>query len=151
MCGDEHRYDEIIGLPRPVSKKHKPMTMTERAAQFSPFAALTGYDAAVSETARLTDSRKERDEDMISELNERMRILSEWEYKYPEITVEYFVPDERKFGGAYVTVSGNFKWLDEYERMLVMQDGRRIPIDDIFRLEGEIFDGKQGLADADKK
>lgn len=139
MYYDEHKYDNIIELPRPVSKKHKPMAMIDRAAQFSPFAALTGYDAAVSETARLTDSRAERDEDTMAVLNERMQILSEWEYKYPEITVEYFFPDERKSGGAYVTVTGCFKWLDEVERKLVLQDGTKIPIDDIYSLTGEIL------------
>lgn len=142
MYYDEHKYDKIIALPRPVSKKHKPMSMIDRAAQFSPFAALTGYDAAVSETARLTDSRAERDEDTMAVLNERMQILSEWEYKYPEITVEYFVPDERKSGGAYVTVTGCFKWLDEVERKLVLQDGTKIPFDDIYRIDGEIFGNK---------
>ena len=139
MYYDEHKYDNIIALPRPVSKKHKPMAMIDRAAQFSPFAALTGYDAAVSETARLTDSRAERDEDTMAVLNERMQMLSEWEYKYPEITVEYFVPDERKSGGTYVTVTGCFKWLDEGERKLVLQDGTKIPFDDIYSLTGEIF------------
>lgn len=139
MYYDEHKYDNIIDLPRPVSKKHKPMAMTDRAAQFSPFAALTGYDCAVSETARLTDSRLERDEDTAAVLNERMQILSEWEYKYPEITVEYFVPDERKSGGAYVTVTGCFKRLDDGEQRLVLQDGTKIPFDDIYRIDGELF------------
>lgn len=139
MYYNEHRYDEIIDLPHPVSKKHKPMSMTDRAAQFSPFAALTGYDAAVSEKARLTDSRAERDDDEMALLNERFRILSEWEYKYPEITVEYFVPDKKKSGGAYVTVTGCFKWLDDAQRELVLRDGTKIPFDDIYRIDGELF------------
>jgi len=137
---DEHKYDNIIDLPRPVSKKHRPMAMTDRAAQFSPFAALTGYDAAISETARLTDSREERSEITDAVLNERMHILFEWEYKYPEITVEYFVPDERKRGGAYIAVKGCFKRIDDAERILIMQDGTKIPVDDIYRIDGEIFD-----------
>ena len=139
MYNDEHKYDNIINLSRPISKKHKPMSMTDRAAQFSPFAALTGYDSAVSETARLTVSRSERDEDTLAVLNERMQILSEWEYKYPEITVEYFAPDERKSGGAYMTVTGCFKWIDYGECRLVFQDGTKIPLDDIYKIDGEIF------------
>lgn len=145
MYYGEHKYDNIINLPRPVSKRHKPMSMTDRAAQFSPFAALTGYDSEVSEAARLTDSRLERDEDAMAVLNERMQILSRWEYKYPEITVEYFVPDERKSGGAYVTVTGNFKWLDDGERKLVLQDGTKIPWENIYSLTGDIFDENEGL------
>lgn len=145
MYYGEHKYDNIIDLPRPVSKRHKPMSMTDRAAQFSPFAALTGYDSEVSEAARLTDSRLERDEDTIAVLNERMQILSRWEYKYPEITVEYFVSDERKSGGAYVTVTGNFKWLDDGERKLVLQDGTKIPLENIYSLTGDIFDDNEGL------
>lgn len=139
MYNDEHKYDNIINLSRPISKKHKPMAMTDRAAQFSPFAALTGYDSAVSETARLTVSRSERDEDTLAVLNERMQILSEWEYKYPEITVEYFAPDERKSGGAYMTVTGCFKWIDYGECRLVFQDGTKIPLEDIYKIDGEIF------------
>lgn len=140
MYNNEHKYDNIIDMPRPVSKKHKPMSLPDRAVQFAPFAALTGYDAEVSEAARLTDSRSELDEDMTAVLNERMQILSGWEYKYPEITVEYFVPDERKSGGAYVTVTGNFKWLDAGEHRLVLQDGMKIPLENICSLTGDIFD-----------
>lgn len=140
MNYDEHRYDSIINLPHYVFQKRKPMSMTDRAAQFSPFAALTGYDAAVCEAARLTDSVKERDEDSIAVLNERMCVLSEYEYKYPEITVEYFVPDEKKSGGAFMTITGCFKWLDEGEQRLVFQDGTSISIEMIYGVEGSIFE-----------
>ena len=83
-----HKYDDIIDLPHHVSDRHPQMPLMDRAAQFSPFAALMGYDSEVSEAVHLTDSCLERDEDTISALNERMQILPEWEYKYPEITVE---------------------------------------------------------------
>ena len=137
---DEHKYDSIINLPRPVSKKHKPMAMIDRAAQFSPFAALTGYDDTVKETARLTDVELERDEDLMAVLNERTRILSEWEYQYPEITVEYFVPDDKKCGGAYEKFSGMFKRIDMSDKTIVFSDGTKIAIDRIYGIDGKIFD-----------
>ena len=135
MYYGEHKYDDIIDLPRPVSKKHKPMAMTDRAAQFSPFAALTGYDDAVSETARLTDSRLELDEDRLSELNAKLNILRDNLSERPEVTVKYFVPDEKKSGGAYFTFSGRVRRIDEYDKRIIFTDGTEINLDCIYSIE----------------
>lgn len=98
-----HKYDDIINLPHYTSSKRPRMAMIDRAAQFSPFAALTGYDAAVKETARLTEDRVELDEYQKSALNDRLQIVQERLSDTPVISITYFVPDERKSGGAYCT------------------------------------------------
>lgn len=133
-------YEDIIHLPHHTSKKHLRMTLIDRAAQFAPFAALTGYGDALQETIRLTERKIELDEYERDALNDRLRLLLERQEEHPEITVTYFVPDQRKEGGAYVTVAGEFKKLDEYEGILKLADGKRIPLEDILMLEGEIFD-----------
>ena len=133
-------YDDIIHLPRPISKTHAPMSSMERAAQFSPFAALTGYDAAIKETARLTDEKIELDEYAKDALNERLQILVPRIKEHPEIAITYFQPDAKKNGGAYVTAIGAVKKIDEYERFVVMTDGTGIFIEDIIRIDGQIFD-----------
>lgn len=104
-----HKYDDIINLPHYTSSKRPRMAMIDRAAQFSPFAALTGYDAAVKETARLTEDRVELDEYQKSALNDRLQILQERLSDTPVISIKYFVPDERKSGGAYCTETGIIK------------------------------------------
>ena len=134
-------HEDIIDLPRPVSNRRRHMPMINRAAQFSPFAALTGYDEAVTETARLTDRRCERDELTEALLNERMQILAGWEYKYPEITVEYFIPDERKSGGAYTSVTGAFRRLNYAEQAIELDGGTKIAFENIYFLCSEIFPG----------
>ena len=101
-----HRYDDIIDLPHPTSKKHPRMPVRDRAAIFSPFAALAGHGAAIAETARLTQRRIELDEDGKALLDERQRILEEAAASHPEVTVTYFQPDAKKEGGRYVTVTG---------------------------------------------
>ena len=124
-------YNDIIDLPRPKSK-HEPMPMSDRAAQFSPFAALTGYGDAIDETARLTDHRIELSEEERAELDYRQQYLSTLDA--PTVTVTYFVPDGRKTGGAYVTHTGVLKRVDEVERMMVFIDGVRIPIAEIISI-----------------
>lgn len=136
---DTHQYDDIIGLPHPVSATHPRMTMNERAAQFSPFAALTGYDAAIQETARLTSEKIEPDEDSKAALDTKQQLLLDRIGEQPEVTVTYFLPDERKHGGVYVTVTGNVKKIDAYERSMIMTDGTIIPLDDILEMESELF------------
>lgn len=131
VCRD---YEDIIELPRHVSKTHPPMPVSERAAQFSPFAALTGYDDAVREMGRQTKERIELNEDVKQDLNEKLLMLKELlegNQKTPNISITYFVPDERKSGGSYVTASGAVKKLDEYRRIVVMEDGNTIPVDEI--------------------
>ena len=124
-------YDDIIQLPHHVSQNHPQMPMLDRAAQFAPFAALTGYEAAVGETARLTAERRELDPQEAAELNRRLATLISRLPDRPEVTIEYFVPDDRKAGGAYVTVTDVVRNISVSERLLVMEDGTAIPLNDI--------------------
>lgn len=139
-----HKYDDIINLPHYTSSKRPRMAMIDRAAQFSPFAALTGYDAAVKETARLTEDRVELDEYQKSALNDRLQILQERLSDTPVISIKYFVPDERKSGGAYCTETGVIKKIDYYERVVIMRCGTHIPIDEIIGIEGDLFNQLDG-------
>ena len=136
-----NRYDEIINLPRHVSKTRPQMSMQNRAAQFSPFAALTGYDDAIKETGRLTDEKIEMDEDRKAALDMKQAYLIEMIDEQPEISITYFLPDTKKSGGAYVTVTGNLKRFDEYERLLILTDGMKIPMDDIADIESDLIRG----------
>lgn len=136
---NNHEYDDIIDLPHHVSATHPRMSLIDRAAQFSPFAALTGYDAAIKETGRLTDQRIELSEDARIVLDRKQQFLLDHISGHPVVSVTYFVPDERKTGGAYVTVTGNVKKLDDYQRLLVLTDGSKIPLDDILDMESELF------------
>lgn len=133
-------YDDIIHLPHHVSMAHPHMAAIDRAAQFSPFAALTGYDAAIKETARRTNERVELDEYAKEDLRDRLQIIADRMKEHPEIAITYFRPDEKKNGGAYVTVIGMAKKIDEYERVVVTNDGTKIPIDEIMSIDGEIFE-----------
>ena len=127
-------YDDIIHLPHHRSKKHAPMPLIDRAAQFSPFAALTGHDAAIKETARLTDRKIELDEYEIAVLDEKLQKIKEQLKVYPEVTLTYFQPDIRKDGGEYVTVTERVKKIDEYAKAMVMEDDTRILIEDIIEI-----------------
>lgn len=140
---EEHKYDDIIMLPHHVSVNRPHMSLHDRAAQFSPFAALTGYGDAVKETARLTDSRVELDENSKAFLDERLRLLQEQINNHPRITVTYFQPDQKKTGGAYVEAAGDIKKIEIYERVIVLCDGKRIPIDEVIRIEGDVFRSMQ--------
>lgn len=133
-------YDDIIHLPHHVSKTRPQMSMEDRAAQFSPFAALTGYDAAIQETGRLTDEKVELGEETRAILDRKQRYLAEMIDTKPEITVTYFVPDEKKSGGAYSTVTGFLKRIDEYEREIVLTDGRKIQLDAVLDIESDEFE-----------
>ncbi len=134
-------YDDIIHLPHHVSANRPQMSMTDRAAQFSPFAALTGYGEAVKETARLTGEKIELDETEQAILDRKQRILMDAISEHPAITVTYFKKDERKAGGEYRTVSGKLKKIDEWDRTLILADGEQIRSDDIFNIESEWFRG----------
>ena len=133
------RYEDIINLPHHVSSTRPQMSMLERAAQFSPFAALTGYDTAIKETGRLTDEKIEIGEEALTFLNMKLQLLVDNLDDKPEVTFTYFKPDERKSGGAYVDVTGTVKKVDDYERQIVMHNGTKIPLDDILNIEGNIF------------
>ena len=132
-------YDDIINLPHHVSSTRPQMSMIDRAAQFSPFAALTGYDAAIKETGRLTDEKIELDEEALSNLNMKFQILFEKLDEQPDIAITYFKPDETKSGGAYLTTTDKIKKIDEYERIITTANGTKIPMDDVINLESEIF------------
>jgi PAS domain-containing protein len=128
---EDHRYDDIIHLPHPVSKRHAPMSRSSRAAQFSPFAALTGYDDAIDETARLTDFWQPPDEQGQADLDCQLRWLQEHAAQHPQLTLTVFQPDLRKQGGAYVEVRGQFRQLDPVNRAIVLTDWRRFSLDSV--------------------
>ena len=132
-------YDDIINLPHPTSQRHPRMPIRDRAAIFSPFAALSGHGAAIAETARLTERRIELDEDTRAELDRRQAILLEHMDEQPEVTVTWFQPDEKKDGGAYLTTTGRLRKLRELERILILTDGTEIPLKDVVALESGIF------------
>ena len=125
-------YEDIINLPHHVSKTRPQMSMLDRAAQFSPFAALTGYDAAIKETGRLTDEKIELDEEALTALDMKYQLLINALDDAPEVTITYFQPDERKAGGKYITATGAVKKVDDFERRITMQDGTKIPMDDVY-------------------
>lgn len=135
-----NKYDHIINLPHHVSEKRPRMPMIDRAAQFAPFAALTGYDDAVKETGRLTDDVIDLPEHIKLDINDKLRIIMEFIEDRPEVSVTYFVPDSKKSGGSYTTVTGAVKSVEEYERMVVLTDKTIIPIDRIYAIDGELFD-----------
>ena len=128
-------YDDIKHLTRPQYDDLHPMSMHDRAAQFSPFASLVGYDDAVAETARLTDSRAELTEDEMSELNANLNRLLDNVDEQPQISVTYFVPDEKKSGGKYVEKQGVVRIFDSYSQELVFTDGVRIAVADMAKLD----------------
>lgn len=134
-----NKYDKIINLPHHVSSTRPHMSMIDRAAQFSPFAALTGYDAAVKETARLTEQQIELDEYEKAALDQRILLLQEHLKELPEVTITHFVPDERKGGGKYVSITEAVKKIDTYEKQIVLVDKSKIPIENILSIEGELF------------
>ena len=133
------KYDKIMGLPHHVSKTRPQMPMSDRAAQFAPFAALTGYDSAIKETGRLTDERIELDEGALTALNMRYQLLMDALDEEPEVEITYFKPDERKAGGKYVSAVGVVRKVDDFERRITMQDGAKIPMDDVLSIDGELF------------
>lgn len=134
------KYDDIINLPHHVSKTRPQMSMHDRAAQFSAFAALSGYDDTVKETARLTDSKIELTEEEITDLNLKIQVLKEYADTKPFLFIEYFVPDKKKSGGSYVTVTGNFRRIDEYSGNVILTSGEEIHLSDIYSIEGDVFD-----------
>ena len=130
-------YDDIINLPHPVSKNHPQMPFRDRAAQFAPFAALTGHDAAIKETARLTDERLELSEEAIAQLNEKINIIRNNIGIEQNVSITYFIPDAKKNGGFYVTYSGIVRKVDEYEHTMIMTDQTVIPIEQISDIKCE--------------
>ena len=132
-------YEDIVNLPPHISKKHPQPSMMDRAARFAPFAAITGYEEMVLEEARVTEERIDLDEGALSLLNEKLNMIQEFLDEEPEVTITYFEPDKRKSGGAYVSITGTVKRIDEYEHLVLMTDGKKINIEDIYNLQSELF------------
>ncbi len=143
------KYDDIIELEHHVSDSRPHMTAHDRAAQFSPFAALTGFDDAVQESGRLTARRIEPDDEAKEELDEKLRLIMEKQNEHPTVTAVFFLADAKKEGGGYESAEGSVKLVDERERALVFENGISLPIDDIISLSGSVFPKKK--ADNGKK
>ena len=131
-------YDDIINLKRPISK-HPKMSLYQRSAQFAPFAALTGYEGQVKETARLTDRRIELDEEMKLILDLKIQVIKEMLSDNPEVEITYFIPDTRKDGGKYETIINNVKKIDSYNEHIIMQNNLKIEIKEIINNNSNIF------------
>ena len=132
-------YEDIVNLPPHISKRHPQPSMMDRAARFAPFAAITGYEEMVLEEARVTEERIDLDEGTLSLLNEKLNMIQEFLDEEPEVTITYFEPDKKKSGGAYVSITGVVKRIDEYEHLVILTDGKKIRIEDIYALESDLF------------
>ena len=135
----DRRYDDIIDLPHHISKKHPQMSLYARSAQFAPFAALTGYEDAVRETARETSNRIDIEDEFKSILDGKLQIILEQIQNKPEISITYFIQDIKKDGGEYVTTTGLVKKVDLYNQCIYFIDNTEIPINDIIDISGAIF------------
>ena len=139
MYNNQGKYDDIINLPHHEPKKHPRMSKEARAAQFAPFAALTGYDDVIKETARLTSERIEINEELKAILDAKLQIIHDKVSAKPEVTFTYFVPDTKKDGGSYVTVTGKVIKIDEFSQKIILENRTEIPIPEIVDITGEIF------------
>lgn len=139
MKKDWKEYQDIIHLPNHRSKTRPQMSLHDRAAQFSPFAALTGHEDAIEETARLTEQKVELAEETKARLNARLLLIEQHLQKQPEVSITYFLPDKQKSGGAYVTKKGIVKRIDHFARAVIMADELTIPTEDISSIEGKLF------------
>ena len=137
------KYDDIINLPHHESTKHPKMPALDRAAQFLPFAALTGHDAAVRETARLTDNKMELDEIRKEELNEYLQLIRTQLMQKSQVSITYFVPDTKKEGGAYFTITGTIRKIEEIRHQVIMENGTVIPMNNIYEIESTVFDADE--------
>lgn len=129
------KYDDIINLPHHVSKKYKQMSLDVRAAQFAPFSALTGYDEVITETARLTNAKKEINEELKAILDDKIKKIQEHISERPEASFKYFIPDSKKSGGKYVNIRGRVRKIDKYTNLIILEDNIQIPISEIIEIE----------------
>lgn len=134
-----HKYDDIINMPHHVSKKHPQMSLYARSAQFAPFAALTGYEEAVKETARETENELDIDDELKAILDDKLQLIIEQKDNKPEVSITYFVKDKKKEGGTYITKTGIVKKIDSYNQILSLADNTEIPIKDIIDISGKLF------------
>lgn len=132
-------YEDIVNLPRHISKVHPQATMADRAARFSPFAAISGYEDMVKEAARVTEERIDITDATKELLNEKLNMIIEFLDEAPEVTITYFEPDKKKDGGAYISITGTVKRIDEYERIVLMSDDKKIRIEEIYAIESDLF------------
>lgn len=132
-------YEDIVNLPRHISKVHPQATMADRAARFSPFAAISGYEDMVKEAARVTEERIDITDATKELLNEKLNMIIEFVDEAPEVTITYFEPDKKKDGGAYISITGTVKRIDEYERIVLMSDDKKIRIEEIYTIESDLF------------
>ena len=137
---DIHDYDDIINLPHHVSKTHPHMSLSDRAAQFSPFAALTGYEEAIKEAGRIVDEKIELSEEEKEEINRQLNYLNEHKKDNIQITITYFLKDMKKNGGSYRQITSNLKRLDEIEKTILLADNTILRIDDIRKIQSPLFD-----------
>ena len=135
----ENNYDDIINLPHHQSKVRPQMSLYNRAAQFSPFSALTGYEDAIEETARLTEKKHTLSDEETDMLNRKMALLKDKISEKPTISIRCFIPDDIKDGGSYSTISGELRAIDNVNRLVIIQDGTTIPFDDIEDISGDVF------------
>ena len=142
----DKKYAAIAGVPHHVSRVHPQMSMEDRAAQFSPFAALTGYEDVILETQRLTDEKVELDEEALALLDEKYQMLMRRMDEQPVVQITYFQPDERKEGGAYVTVTGVVRRVDDVMRKITMQDGNEIEMEKILNVEEVSYQDRVDIA-----
>ena len=129
-----NKYEDMWDMPHPVSRKHPQMSLYDRAAQFSPFAALTGHEAAIQEKARLTQRKIELDENEKDQLNKTLQELLAQYDGHPNVSITYFLPDKKKEGGSYVTVQEQIRKIDLFRRKLQLEGGLEIELDQIIRL-----------------
>lgn len=132
-------YEDIVNIPRHISRVHPQATMADRAARFSPFAAISGYEDMVKEAARVTEERIDITDATKELLNEKLNMIIEFLDEEPEVTITYFEPDKKKDGGAYISITGTVKRIDEYERIVLMSDDKKIRIDEIYAIESDLF------------
>lgn len=132
-------YEDIINLPHHVSQNHRPMPIEARAAQFAPFSALTGYSDVVKEKARLTEKKIEIDDELKEMLDAKLRIINDNIKRNPEISFTYFIPDNKKIGGKYVTIKGKVKKVNMVKQYISLIDNTKIPINDIIDIKGDLF------------
>ena len=135
----ENNYEDIVNRPHHVSTRHPRMSMPDRAAQFAPFAALTGYGEVIRETARLTDRKPELSDSEKTELDYKLQMACDFLGERPVVTITYFVPDQKKTGGAYHAISGKIQKIDDYEKQVVLENKTRIDIDCILGIDGDIY------------
>ena len=135
----DQKYSDMLDMPHHVSSRHPQMPMEKRAAQFSPFAALTGYGDAVEEAARLTDQKAELTDEILDGVNLKLNILSDHLQEKPVIHVTYFQKDTRKEGGRYITVTDTIRKIDKFHKVILMDNGTEVPVEEISAIEGELF------------